>query len=305
VADKKVLPSPPWKTGAKVTYACDMFYTIKFGSSEAHVDWDGDWWVSHDSRKEIVDHMALDRDMTKKIQKDFEAGYGYGSDGWAKWIREWIEGTAVLSGKVGPKDWYPKGKKQAFGSVFGRNQGGMGSGNTTNEDSAYFWGDTFEYTHFLTTDGDEGVVIMWHGGGDVRGNYNLPEIWMGDFGGFMSLQEEGDPKGPEAFLSWNEGFQNTLLWAFDELGLFEGKTVLMPVFGGGREPVSHLPTEQIVDAIELAPQILYPSLVEKILMHRDILPEDLVLVAGKVMDKTRREVDEAGGQGYFWKPPPL
>lgn len=300
MSKKEPLPVPPWETDVKVEYASDMFITLKNGTLEIHVDWDGTWWGSRDSSKEIADYMDLDKGMTATIQSDWEEGGRH--EGFYDFCRKWLKGTLVpVDKKIGPKDWVPRGKKsemRRFGHVLGPDAGGYGSENTYNLDGTYFWGDTFEYTHFLTTDDDdEGAIILWHG--------SPPEVWMGDFGQFISSQDEGDPKSSEAFLHWNGIFGNTILWAFDELGLFEGRVHMMPKFGGELEPVSHEPPEQIVKAAEEDSGILYPSLVEKILEHRDVLPKELVLTAGTVMDRWRREIEEEAGQKRFWERPEI
>lgn len=297
------LPKVPWDSEVEVVYAGDMFYSLRLGTVEAEVHWDGTWWCNHDSREEISDHMRIDGPMTVQIQADFEKTYDGG--GWADWREKWVRGaTIVPQGRLGPKDWVPKGRNihRKFGKVFGPDRGGYGSENTYNLDSTYWWGDTFEYTHFITADDEEGAILQWHNGGDARGNYGAPEIWMGGFGSFMQSQDEGEPESPETFLHWNNRFDNTLLWAFDELGLFEGTVHMMTKFGGEQEPVSHEPPKQIVDAIDENHGILYPSLVEKILAHPDVLSKKLVLVAGQVMDRWRREMEEGQGQKYLWEP---
>lgn len=303
MAKKEVLPVPPWPTHVKVEYASDMSYTLRNGTLEAHVDWDGEWWCSHDSQSEIKDHMTLDRGLTNQIQADWEEGR---YEGFYEFCRKWLKGTLVPAEKRGPKDWSPGGSKKMrpLGRVFGPDGGGWGSENTYNLDSTYFWGDTFEYMHFLTQDdNEEGVIVQWHS--------SPLEVWMGDFGSFMSSQDEGDPKNSETFLHWNGIFDNTILWAFDELGLFEGRVHMMPKFGGVQEPVSHEPPEQIVKAFAMTEKspyhrsqlILYPELVEKILAHRDILPGEIVRAAGMEFDRVIRRMEEGHGQKRFWEAP--
>lgn len=307
MSKKEPLPVPPWHTDVKVVYAGDMFIELEGGSTKAEVSWDGSWYCSYDSRKDIKDYMKLDRRLTEKIQADLASTYEGG--GWAEWRKAWLKSETFPVGARGPKDWHPKGKREPLGKVYGPRSGGYGSDNTTNMDSAYWWGDTFEYTHFLTTDGDEeGAIIMWHLGGDVRGNYSNAEVWMGDFGEFMGSQKESDPESPDSFLHWNRSFDGLLLWAMDELGLFEGKVNWV---GSPREPVSHEPPKQIVRAFLMADgddsameQLhLYPSLIEKIMAHADILPKEIVITAGREFDRARREMEEGQGQQYLWEPP--
>jgi len=311
VAEHSPKPQPPWPTEVKVTYASDMFYSLERGpgGQEAEVHWDGGWHIQHESRQEIRDFMELDERLTRKIKDAFDATYSLTKGGYIDWARRWVKGTLgefEIPEPLHPKDWLP-GKKRPKtsgrqGTLLGGSIYGYPSDNTYNWDNANWWGDVFEFVHFKDLEDNEGAIIYWHEGGDVRGNYTLPQVWMGDFGDFMSSQEEQDPESWETFLHWNRIYDNTLLWAFDELGVFEGKVNMV---GNPREPVSHGPTQQVVDAILEAPEILYPSLVEKIVAHGDILPEPLVRTARRIMDGWAREAEKARGQQYFWEPPDL
>lgn len=124
-----------------------------------------------DSQCLIKDYMSLNEKLTKKIKKDFEETYEWGGH-WADWRAKWAE-----------KQGYETG----------------GSGNTYNEDSYYFWGSVFEYT-VLGEDGEDGAIVMWHYGGDVRGNYSDPEIWEGDFNEFWLAQFRDPPEEEMAYL---------------------------------------------------------------------------------------------------------
>jgi len=311
VAEHTPRPKPPWPTKVKVTYASDMFYSLELGPGglEAEVHWDGGWYVKHESRQEIRDYMELDQRLTRKIQVAFEATYPLTKGGYIDWARRWVKGTLgeyEIPEPVHPKDWVPGQKRPKKtsgrqGTLIGADSGWR-SDNTYNWDSATWWGGVFEFVHFKDLEENEGAIIYWQEGGDVCGNYTLPQVWMGDFGEFMSSQEEQDPKSWETFLHWNRIYENALLWAFDELGVFEGKENWV---GNPREPVIHGPTKQVVDAILEAPEILYPSLIEKIFEHGDILPKELWQLSARIMDQQRREEEAAQGQQRFWEPPDL
>lgn len=166
-------------------------------------------WVNHKGEPEIImfwdtdkffnDHLDKDQNLTDKIQKDFE---DYDGGGWADWREEWV-------------------KKQGW------KVGELGSGNTYNEDNFYFWGDVFEFTDFKTSDGKEGVVIMKHIGGDVRGNYEYPEVYMGDFMDVYSSLSVGDPDEEKAQLFGYDGDAKALKADLDAW--------LAPVLPGGKK----------------------------------------------------------------------
>lgn len=111
-----------------------------------------------DSRKMIKNYMDYDETLSKKVSDDFDSTYADG--GWQEWRKRWVE-------------------------LQGWGMGSFGSDNTYNWGD--FTGDVFEFTDFVTDDKRYGIIIMWHSGGDVRGNYSVPEIWIGDFESFISM----------------------------------------------------------------------------------------------------------------------
>lgn len=299
MAKKDVLPKPPWETPVRVKYASDLSMELEFSTIRIDVEWDGSWTGYIESRKEIRDFMHKDGRLTTLIRKAFDETYDGG--GWGNWIARWIRGKVVP--KEGfprdPKEWIPVGAKrfEPLGRI-----GDLGSGNTYNEDNGYFWGDIYEYTHFVTEDGDEGAVIMWHGGGDARANYSHPEVWMGRFQEWWDSQWEHDAGSSESFLHWNDRFDNMILWALDELGLFEGRPHEFNTHWEGRHMRrAEVPT-QVARALREKPDILYPSLVEKIMTHTEFLPSQVVDAARVWVDQWNREADKARGQTYLFHP---
>ncbi len=115
-----------------------------------------------DSKAAFENYMTKNKALTDKIQQDFEEGYSTSTHRqWAGWRGEWVEQNL--------------GVKPDF------------SGNTYNNDPAYFWGSTFEFTSY-----PGGAVVMFHHGGDARGNYGLPEVWDGDFDEVYAMLSHDD-----------------------------------------------------------------------------------------------------------------
>lgn len=122
-------------------------------------------FIGIDSRELAKEMLKLDKELTNKIQKDFEET-GWNTH-WKDWREEWIKNNIPNASQF----W---------------------SGNTYNFDNYYFWGGVFEFTVF-DNGVETGIVVQWHLGGDVRGNYTLPEVWFGDVYSFFSMQEFDHP----------------------------------------------------------------------------------------------------------------
>ena len=194
---KRWFPGKPLIPGASRTreqYRSDTYITLSNGVMTADIYEDGELNVWIESRKVVEEHLLLDRELTDEYRAFLEKEDPPGS--WSDHRQAWI-----------------KSKKWRIGEY--------GSDNTYNWDNFYFWGSTFEFTHFITKDGYEGAIIQWHLGGDARGGYTAGEVWMGSFSDFIMMQEEGDPKSPEAFLSVNDQLEGGLVWALAELGALD------------------------------------------------------------------------------------
>ncbi len=132
--------------------------------------------INIDSKKIVDNYLSFDKKMTDKIRKEIGQFEDIGS--WADQREAWIES----------KKWKA-----------------VNSGNTYNNDEAYFWGSTFEWTEFDTDKGENGAIILWHMGGDVRGNYEPETIYFGDFQDFFAAQYFGDAEEEIAYLLGYEG----------------------------------------------------------------------------------------------------
>jgi hypothetical protein len=108
----------------------------------------------YDSRAIMEDMAEEDTELTKQLQDDFG---NYDGSGWIDWIENWLKerGCTIVS-----------------------------------SENTYNWGDwngsVFEYIAFDDENGEPKMAVMWHLGGDVRGNYSYPEVWNVDFEEFIS-----------------------------------------------------------------------------------------------------------------------
>jgi hypothetical protein len=179
-----------------IEFAGSHLVALKAPDATLEVYNDGGYSILYNSRAMIEDYMTLDEALTDEIQEDFENTYDRG--GYIEWMKDWL----------GKRGWRVSS---------------LGADNTYNWDSTYYWGEVFEYVHFETDDGNEGALIMWHLGGDPRGGYAAPEVWMGGFEEFVGLQEEGDPSSVDTLRWVDERFEGGIAWA---LRYFEAEGML-------------------------------------------------------------------------------
>jgi hypothetical protein len=301
VAEEKIPDQIPWAEHVKVTHQSDLSIDLEHRWENAernrnkttadifHRDFE--WSISIDSMAAIKSHMTLDTRMTKDIQEFWEADKEkhYGST-YKDRIMRWLKGGIARSVRSGPKEWRPERKHHG---ITAKLTDTYGYANTYNEDSAYWWGDTFEFAHFETEDGDEGAVILWNRGGGPMGSYFQPEVWMGDFEEFMSFQNEGDPWSVETFLGWNSTFENGFMWAWEKMGVFDDPDEHI-------EDLKDRHVKQVLDAIEKEPSILLPESVEKILLQFDEFPRQIQKAVTWLMNNHKRDLEKALGQKLIW-----
>lgn len=200
---------------SKAHHTIDL--SIQDPPMEAHIE-RGLFYVLIDSRKLASDFMKKDEAMTRSLQYAQDIC----SDGFRDLMEGWIEGTLDCSkdGKVpekGPKDWSPLSGSAQFpqrGEVLEHE-------NTYNlEGSGYWQGSVYEYMTFKLWNGKEAMAVFWHKGGDPRGNYDPPEVWIGDVERFLDAQriDFGDMNELD---SMDEEFDGGLVWAVEELHLLQ------------------------------------------------------------------------------------
>jgi hypothetical protein len=243
-----------WAQDTMVVYESDTMIGLDHPLAHADFYKSGEVNIWLKSRLWIKDFMAEDEELTEEARDFFEQ---HRTGGYAQQMEDWFESKGWRS---------------------------LESGNTYNLDSAYWWGDVFEYAKFRTKDGDEGATIMWHAGGDVRGGYELPRVYIGDFDEFHSSQYEGDPHGPETFLHWNRFFENDLVWALCVHGFFATP-----------EGLAELP-DLFMQALDLMPDDELVAMVGEIGMECDKWDPGW----GRYTAILRREAERRMGQRHLW-----
>lgn len=172
----KSLKSEIKKAGFKITYD-KGFVALEDINGMFDIEvWDDQVLVHLHSKAYADVYLTKNTKMTNKIRRDYDKYYDGG--GWLDWIKEWL-------------------RSQGYTTLM--------ADNTYNWDNYYWWGDVFEFVMFQKDeddsypipswdDDDAGIVIMWHIGGDVRGNYEEPIVYNGSVEEFHSVQDMGDPE---------------------------------------------------------------------------------------------------------------
>lgn len=266
---KEDLPQIPWAKEARVVWS-NGHVTLERGTVTVQVHDDGDIWISRDSKEDIKDHMKKDEVLTGQLRAWIE-DCPHSRD--SACIREWITKpeVALLAIPEGFKEWRPPGAPRLPWEI-----GDYGHEDTSNIDS---WiGDPFEYFHFFTDDGREGLVVIWRS--------ERPEVWMGAASDFLSSQDEYDVWGEDALGYYNELMENGILWALDHYGLFEEDPDLLK--------------PGILDLVEADPDLLWGELVEKLVPLTPRLPKQLRAALQVWLTRRRIESERAGRQKYLW-----
>jgi len=268
------IPQIPWVRDIKVLKANGII-RLKSGHTTVEIETGGELIFSVDSKSLIEDHMELHKALTAEVQEWFKKECEGRRYRWLECIKEWVEGKKEPQGV---KEWRPRIRIQGKPWKIGY----RGQANTYNQ--TYWWGHAFEYTHFEMPDKREGLVIMWHRGGDIRGNYDYPEVWIGSVDEFLDLQYEPAAKDPGTIASYNRYFENGILWAYDQHDLFE---------------YNDLP-EWALEAIGSDPWLLWPDLVDRLIPIVNELDEEIQNAVRIWIELRRREAEKATGQRLFW-----
>jgi hypothetical protein len=271
----KGIPQIPWARDTEVLNALGT--RLKTGSLRVEILGNGELLFRRNSKEFIEEHMERNEAFSAEVREWFEKECAAWRQLWRECIGEWIQGHKEPRGV---KEWRPGIKHQGKSWKIGS----QGHGNTFNHDQAYWWGDVFEYTHFEMPDKSEGLVVMWHLGGDVRGNYGYPEVWIGSVEEFMGGQYESDPKSADTFRHYNQIFENGILWAYDQRGLFEENSL-------------PLRTREV---IEQDPWLLWPDLVDRLIPIMDELDEEIQAALRAWIERRRMEAEKATGQRLLW-----
>jgi hypothetical protein len=227
----------------------------------------GDFRLSMDSRIIATRYMQWDERLTAQVREHFR-NYGRRTTPENKpslqtYLENWVNVHPYKS--FGKPDAYPEGRKDW-------STGAYEGGNTLNFGEDCWLGDPFIYTHFDTGVG-EGAIIMWHKGGDLRGNYGDPEVWIGDFEGFMQEQSWCEWFSSEGFEMWNDNLGGAFMWALNELGSFKGDVELSSV---------------IYEAIENNPELAFDPVDIGVLRNERAFPPEVVKAVRDYMENRGR-----------------
>ena len=269
------LPQIPWAEKTRVVRANDRYISLQQGAITADVSHNGSVYIEHDSKKEIDGYMTLDPVLTQEVVKYVQAC----EDGTTGCIKEWVKGPnhpPAFDIPDGVKEWRPAPVKA--GTPVGWILGEYRQGDTAGDDR---WrGSRFEYTHFLTPEGVEGLVVVW-------AQNQSPEVWIGYIEDFWTEQQS--PLEDEDLANYNEYLENGIMWALDQFGLFT-------------DPVKaniDLPA-WVVDMISHYPDLLWPELVDRMRPVLSQLPEKLDRASQRWVSRRLLEEEKATGQRYFW-----
>ena len=154
--------------------------SIYFGN-----DGEPDFVFLKDTASVISQYLEENKELTEEYQEHFEK---YDTGGRSNHIAKWVESKG---GKV------------------------RDSGNTCNWDNSHYWGGIFEYTEFSDINNEDGVIIRMHQGGDYRGNYGYPVVYIGDFGEVISNLDVGDVNQEIAYMFGYDGDYDALIKDID------------------------------------------------------------------------------------------
>jgi len=182
---------------------------------QATIEKDGSYWLLFYSDRLIDFYMKKDEALTASILEHWR-NYKRRvnpkhEEQMLTYLEHWINEHPFKS--FGKPDVYPAGRK-------GWQTGEFESGNTESFGDDCWIGDTFIFAHFYMEPRGQGAIILWHKGGDIRGNYAEPEVWVGDFDAFMNEQSNCGWFEESGFISYNEVFEGGFMWALREMGGF-------------------------------------------------------------------------------------
>lgn len=273
------LPQIPWAEKTRVIRASDKYISLRQDTITADVSHNGSVYIEHDSKKEIDGYMTLDPVLTQEVVKYVQAC----EDGTMSCIEEWVKGQnhpPALDIPDGVKEWRPKSVKAVppVGWILGE----LHHGDTAGDDR---WrGSRFEYTHFLTPEGIEGLVVLWD---QKYYHQSQPEVWIGYIDDFWTEQQS--PSDDEDLVNYNEGLENGILWALDRFDFFTD-----PVKANTDLPA------WVVGAISRDPDLLWSELVDRMRPVLSQLLEKLDRAVQRWISRRLRGEEKETGQRYFW-----
>lgn len=216
--------------------------TLAAAGAEATIEQNGTFDVRFDSRALIPKWMVLEPERTKELRA-FLRSLGFKGP-----FERLVEVVQAVETWVTPHPSFsPRRRLEWPPGRLGWSLGILGSESSRRARTPFFLGDDFWYVHFTTHEGREGAAVLWR---EAEGVHSEPEVWIGDFEGFLYSQEAEDLDDPNSFIRFNAFFQNGFMWALDRLGGFY---------------VPGYITRGAAEAIGLDPWSLLPESIDKIL----------------------------------------
>lgn len=235
-------------------------------------------FVDVDSRDNIGSYLDKSAPLTRSLLAYFRKDLSVPTkSNFTSITQDWVKGQPPSPAPVerpGILDWFPGIEllPQKIGKI-----GHYGSGKIKNTVEDWI-GSEFDFVHFIPLDPEigDGLVILWEG-------RQRPEVYTGDVDGFVLANEESFDSW-ESYQAYNDLFENGILWAMDDFGLFEG---------------NKLP-EWVVELVDHDPDLLWPDLVERLYPKRDLLPTGLANALIAWVNRRKKEAEEDLGQLRFW-----
>lgn len=265
---KENLPQIPWAKEAKVI-AADIDFrgetvVLVLENDYLTVDVDGGGGISTilNSRKNIHSSLTLSEEFTESLRTYLtrnEVSFDYASG--------WLGNQKVIPKSHAMLFWYPDEENSFLGKKikFGRSQ--------ARED----WiGSDFDYLWFQFPGGEGGLAIDW----EQRGEAKDVEVWTGPIEWFFSDNTDDE----DNYASYNRTLENGILWAMDQLGVFEGDEI----------------PRWVVRMLHDEPDLFWHDLAVKLVGRSGEIPKELYIEAGKWLDGERRAWEQEAGQIYLW-----
>lgn len=208
---------------------------------------DGRLDVQYESEVLVPQFFMRDVSRTEELQQKWSQSLS--DEEWMAWLQHWIEPPPAITYKGGRivSEW-PGGEKTpprraaTYGLV----------PDTKGWNDPFFKGARFRFGHFKTKDGEEGLVVQWWDPSAEA--FQPPEVYLGDVDDFFGAQTLYDypGMGPEEWREINQLFDNTAMWALEQMGSFDDPSTV---------------TSPLEEVIEDDPELLLTESLQKMLAN--------------------------------------
>lgn len=238
----------PWPSDVEVEEETPERVVLSHGPATAEIRKDGIYDLRFKSEEMTLPFMFLDDQLTEDVLKALS---GIPPERWFEWLKLWAQPHPTVTfrrGRVVREEPKREGAPVRIGA--------LGADDTENWADQHYKGSRFMYVHLVFHDGEEGAAIMW----DRGDHFTDPEIYTGDFEGFMQHQSVDAPDEPETWAEHDWEFDNGFSWAMERMGSFDEPGRIAPL---------------ALDAFKEDPSMLLPESVEKMRHRLDDYPPQL------------------------------